>query len=145
MTAALHLPAQLDVAIACDMSTAADTPDERLGEYGRLFERALVRRERRAGGVVFSFRADGGTREAVEDLARREAACCPFLDYRVETGDDEVIWTISNPVTGDARAGVDATLDAFHALHDHSGSDFEGSARLGRGPSAARRKEDAPR
>jgi hypothetical protein len=76
--------------------------------------------------VVFSFRADGGTREAVEDLARREAACCPFLDYRVETVDDEVTWTISNPVTGGARASVDVTLDAFHALPDHSGSDFEG-------------------
>jgi hypothetical protein len=131
MTAVLHIPARLDVAIACDMSAAADTPDERLGEYRRLFERALVRRERREGGVVFSFRADGGTREAVEDLARREASCCPFLNYRVETVEDAVIWSIGNPVTGDARAGVDVTLDAFHALPDHTGSDFEVIEPLG--------------
>jgi hypothetical protein len=126
MTTVLHIPAQSGVPIACDMSTAADTPDERLGEYGRLFERTLVRRERREDGVAFSFRADGRTREAVEDLARREAACCPFLDYRVETVGDEVIWTISNPVSGDAHASVDVILDAVHALPDHSGSDFEG-------------------
>ena len=70
------------------MSTATDTPDERLAAYRRLFERALLRRERRDDGVVFAFRADAA--EAVEDLARREAACCPFLDYRVETVGGEV-------------------------------------------------------
>ena len=58
------------------MSGAVDTPDERLREYRRLFETALEHRERRADGVAFTFRADPGTREAVEELARREAACC---------------------------------------------------------------------
>ena len=76
MTISLHLPARPDAAIACDMSTAADTPDERLQAYARLFEHALVRRERRATDAVFAFRADAGTREAVEELlaARRPAA-----------------------------------------------------------------------
>jgi hypothetical protein len=108
------------------MSTAEDTPDERLRAYGQLFERALLRRERRADALVFVLRADPETRRAVEDLARREAACCPFLDHRIETHADEVIWTISNPVRGDERPAVDATLDAFHALPDHAGSDFAG-------------------
>jgi hypothetical protein len=116
MTTVLHLEARPDAPIACDMSSARDTPDERLAEYRELFERALLRRERRVDGVVFSFRADAGTREQVDDLARREHACCPFLDYRVETAGDEVIWTI----TGDGRAGVDVILDAFHALPDHA-------------------------
>lgn len=112
MTDVLHLEARSDVPIACDMSTARDTPEERLGAYGALFARALLRRERRAGLVVFAFRAEAGTREAVDALARHEAVCCPFLDQRIETAGDEVVWTI----TGDGRFGVDAVLDAFHAL-----------------------------
>ena len=126
MTISLHIPAQPGVAIACDMSTAADTPDQRLRAYRDLFEHALVRRERRENDVLFVFRADGGTLATVEDLARREAACCPFLDYRVETVGDEIVWTTTNVVEGAERAEVDATLDAFYALPDHAGSDFAG-------------------
>jgi hypothetical protein len=122
----LVLRALPDASVSCDMSTARDTPDERLREYDELFERALVGRERRAGSVAFTFRADPGVRETVEDLARREAVCCPFLDYRVETLGDEVVWTITNPVTGDERAGIDVALDAVHALPDHTGSNFDG-------------------
>jgi hypothetical protein len=126
MTDALHIPAQLDAPIACDMSSAEDTADERLATYQRHFERALLRRERRADSVVFTFHADGGTREALHDLARREAACCPFLDYRVEAIGDEVIWTTSNRLTGSERAGIDAFLDVLYALPDHAGSDIDG-------------------
>ena len=126
MTDVLHLPARADAPIACDMSTATDTPDERLAEYSRLFQRTLVRRDRHEHAVVFAFSATPGTREQVEDLARREAACCPFLDYRVETTSDEVIYTVSNPVTGLGRADADVTLDAFYALPDHAGSDYAG-------------------
>ena len=116
MTTVLQLPATPDAPIACDMSTARDTPEARFAEYGALFERALLRRERRADAVVFWFRGDPGTREHVDDLARREHACCPFLDYRVETVGDEVVWTTSSPLTDDERAGVDVILDACHNL-----------------------------
>jgi hypothetical protein len=126
MTNLLHLPAKSVDSISCDMTAAPDTPDERLREYGRLFEGALLDRQRRADAVVFSFRADLGTRQAVDDLARREAACCPFLDYRVETVGDEVIWTITNTIAGDQRASVDVILDAFTDLPDHAGSDLAG-------------------
>jgi hypothetical protein len=110
MTDVLHIPARPDAPVACDMSTATDTPAERLAAYARLFDRALTGRERRPGGVILRFRA--GACAAVEELARREAACCPFLGYRVETAGDEVVWTI----TGDGRA--DPILDEFHALPD---------------------------
>src|SRR4051812_47836688 len=122
MTNVLHIQARADAPIACDMSTAPDTPDERLTAYNRLFERALLRRERSDDAVVFWFRADRGTRETVEALARREAACCPFLDYRVETLGDEVRWTTTNTVAGDARGSVDVILDGFYTLPDHPGS-----------------------
>jgi hypothetical protein len=123
MTSALHLQPQPDAPIACDLSTAPDTPEQRLREYQQLFERALVRRGRSANAVRFAFRGDPGTRAAVDDLARRESACCPFLDYRVETIGGEVIWTTTNPNTGENRAKVDVILDAFHALPEHAGSD----------------------
>jgi len=101
------------------MGAAADTPDQRLREYQRLFQRALASRERRPEGVVFRFRAGTGMREAIESLARREAACCGFLDHRVETAYGQVIWTTTNPLTGEERAAVDIFLDALHHLPDH--------------------------
>ena len=125
MTASLHIQAQADAPIACDMSTAQDTPNERLSAYTRLFESALMRRERRDDAVVLWFRADAGTRDAVDELARREAACCPFLDYHVETIDNEVIWTISHASTGDRRASVAVILDATYALTDHAYSNLD--------------------
>jgi hypothetical protein len=108
MTTPLHLPAKPDAPIACDMSTAEDTADERLAEYRQLCERELVRRERGEDRVVLAFRAEAGVREQVDSLARREAACCPFAGYRVETAGDEVIYTITT--------SVDEMLDAFSSL-----------------------------
>jgi hypothetical protein len=131
MTTVLHIPAQLGAPVACDMSTARDTPNARLAAYGALFDRALVRRQRRADGLAFTFRGDAGTREAVEDLVRREAACCPFLDYRIEVVGGEVIWTMTNVRTGHDRALVELMLDVFHALPDRTGSDSEGLADRG--------------
>src|SRR4051794_39038958 len=85
----LHLPARRGAPVACDMSTAPDTPEERLAVYHALYAHALISRERSEGRVVLRFR---GERATVEALARREAACCPFLDYRVE---GDTVWTIS--------------------------------------------------
>ena len=127
MSDVLHIPARIDAPVACDMRTAVDSPDERVREYARLFEAALVGRERRPDSVVLRFRADPDVRPWVEEMARREAACCPFADYRVETVGDEVIWTTTNTVKGEPRAGVDVILDAFHELPEHAGSD---AARL---------------
>jgi len=90
MTDVLHFPARPDAPIACDMSTAIDTPQERLAEYAGVIARS--------GVVAVSFRAQPGVREAVEELARREAACCPFLDLRVESSDAEITFTIRMPV-----------------------------------------------
>jgi hypothetical protein len=122
MTDTRHFPARPDAPIVCDMTTAEDTVEERLAEYAALFRRALLRRERDPGGVHFVFRAGAGVRDKVEDLARREALCCPFLAYRVETAGGEVTYSILNPLTGDDRAAVDAELDVIHALPEHAGT-----------------------
>lgn len=122
MTTALHLPHTAGAPIACDMSAARDTPEQRLAEYGELFERALLGRERREDAVVLTFAADA--REQVEDLARREHACCPFVDYRVEVDGEHVRWTTTNTVHDEGA--VEVMLDAMYELPDHAGSDIEG-------------------
>ncbi|HEX5622721.1 MAG TPA: hypothetical protein VFX51_30115 [Solirubrobacteraceae bacterium] len=124
MTTVLHIPARPDAAIACDMSTAQDTPAERLADYARLFERALTGRERRDDGVVLTFSRDA--REDVEDLVRREAACCSFVDYRVDLSGGDVVWTTTNPRRGDDRADADVILDALYELPDHAGAGLDG-------------------
>jgi hypothetical protein len=104
------------------MSAARDTPEQRIAEYGELFERALLGRERREDAVVLTFTTE--VREQVEDLARREHACCPFVDYRVALDGDQVRWTTTNTIHG--AGAVDVMLDAFHELPDHAGSDIDG-------------------
>jgi hypothetical protein len=76
------------------MSNAVDTPAERLAAYRRLSEHALGQ-TRRPRAVTLRFAA--GACAAVEELARRESECCPFLEQRVELGDSEVAWTIAGP------------------------------------------------
>jgi hypothetical protein len=84
----LHIAATPGAPIACDMSGATDTPEERRAAYERLFGSALL-------GVVFRLRADERTRAELEELIRREAQCCPFADYRLEAAGDELVWTIT--------------------------------------------------
>jgi hypothetical protein len=132
-TTSRHFPARADTPVVCDMTTAEDTADERLAEYGRLFARALVRRERDADSVRFVVRADPGIYETVEDLARREALCCPFMEYRVETAGELVTYTITNPLSGAERASVDAALDVIYELPEHAATDMNGVVGLGAG------------
>jgi hypothetical protein len=81
--------------IACDMTDAPDTAEERMAEYGRLFAQALTGRERTGEGIRLRFRADDGVEARVRDLAAREKACCPFFDFAVSTTGGEVWWDAS--------------------------------------------------
>jgi hypothetical protein len=96
--------------VACDMSTAPDTPEERMAEYGRLFGRHLLGRERTAEGIRFRLRADAGVEVWVRDLSVREKACCQFADFAVATVDGEVRWDIT--VVDDDLART--VLDEFY-------------------------------
>ena len=121
-----HIPARPDAPIACDMSAAGDTPEHRLDEYARLFADALIDRERHDGAVALVFRADPRIRATVEDLTHREAACCPFFDYRVETIGEKLVWTITNPVNSEDRASAEAMLEIFYELPDHASATSDG-------------------
>lgn len=85
------IPAADGAEVACDFTGAPDTPAERMAEYGRIFAHALVAREREGDGVVFTFNARPGVGDWVVDLVRREAACCPFLNFQVVPYGDEVV------------------------------------------------------
>jgi hypothetical protein len=91
------------------MSSAPDTLAERLTEYRRLFEHALTSRESTAMATTFRFRARPGVREWVCDLAKREAACCPFLTYEIDEQGEEIVWT----TTSGLGAAEMAILDEF--------------------------------
>jgi hypothetical protein len=114
--------------IACDMSAAPDTGPERMAEYQRLFTRALVGRERTAGGIRFRLRADDGVEAWVRDLAAREKACCPFFDFDITTGGGEVRWHATVVDDDVARA----ILDEFYRLPDTVADGVDGlESRLG--------------
>jgi hypothetical protein len=116
--------------IACDLSDAPDTAEERMAEYDRLFTQALVRRERTERGVRLWFRADDGVRAWVADLARREKACCPFYDFAVNAGGGEVWWDISlvDGVTDDEHTAR-TLLDTYYHAPDYAAEGVAGMTR----------------
>ena len=121
-TELLNAPEKPNAEIACDLSDASDTPDERIAEYGRLFQHALAGRQRTADAVEFRFAAKPGVAEWVTDLAKREAACCPFMSHHVSADGAHVIWRASSQ----AGPAAQATLDEFHDLPERFGDGFKG-------------------
>ena len=88
-------------AIVCDMTGAPDTGQERLAEYARLFERALISRERTPGAMRWWLRNDEGIEAWAKDLAARENACCAFMTTTVTVAGDRILWestAIDDPV-----------------------------------------------
>lgn len=100
-----------DAPIACDMTAAPDTPEERVAEYGRLFAHALLARDRTDDAVVFTFAAKPGVREWIADLVAREAACCPFFSFAIEHRDDQIVWRTGS----DSGPAAQAFLDELYA------------------------------
>ena len=118
----LMIPETPGAPIACDMTAASDTPEERLAEYGRLFAHALLDLERTADAVEFRFASKAGVAEWIADLARREAACCPFLSYRITFSADRVVWRTSS----EAGPAAQTILDEFSALPERLADGFSG-------------------
>jgi len=88
--------------VACDMSTAPDTPEERAAEYQHLFATALSGRDQTEQSVTFRFRADPVVDAQVRSLAAREQACCPFFHITLNGVDDQLWWETE---TFDAATG----------------------------------------
>jgi hypothetical protein len=59
----LNAPEKPNAPIACDLTDAPETADERIAEYGGLFQLALAGRERTADAVELRFAAKPGVAE----------------------------------------------------------------------------------
>lgn len=114
MTNLLTIRSIPEAPVACDMTAAEDTLDERITEYRRLFDHALEHRDSTESTTTFWFADRPGVRDWLLDLVRREAACCPFLSYDVDVIDQQIVWT----VTGGVGASDMAVLDEFFADAD---------------------------
>jgi hypothetical protein len=97
-----------DLPKGCSLSPAEGA--QRAAELRGLAVAALRSRERGEGRVLLRFAAEPGVAAAVEDLARRERDCCPFLDLSVHAGEREVTLAIA------AATEDRAALDAFYEL-----------------------------
>lgn len=112
MTQLFQFEPKPDTPIVCDFSDASDTFEERLAEYGRLRESALVARQRTADGMVLTFAPGEGVAAWVADLAAREAACCPFMRFDLTADDTEIRWETSG------TAEMQPILDEYYAMFD---------------------------
>ena len=119
MTTLLSITASPDAPVACDMTGAGDTLADRLAEYRRLFEHALLSRESSATATTFRFAARPGVRQWLLDLVRREAACCPFLSYEVADEGEQLVWTTTG-LGGSAMAALDAFFSGADGANDSS-------------------------
>lgn len=117
METILHIDAQPDAPIACDMSAAPDTPEQRLAEYARLFAHAFTGRDHTTTTITFRFADRHGLADWVCDLAAREAACCPFFSFDIVLDDATIVWTVS----GADRPEVHAILDEYYDAPDWAG------------------------
>ncbi|MFI7707465.1 hypothetical protein [Nonomuraea sp. NPDC049480] len=86
------------------MTTAPDTPQQRLDEYRSLFGQHLISREKTAQGIRFQLRAEPGVEEQVRDLAAREKACCAFFAFDIRLDGGQVIWDCAVSDNDAARA-----------------------------------------
>jgi hypothetical protein len=95
------------------MTDAPDTLPERIAEYVRLFDDALVGREHTSDGIRFRFRGDARVEEWVRDLAAREKSCCGFFTFAITRHDDGEIWWDASVVDDPVARQV---LEDFYEL-----------------------------
>ncbi len=97
-----------DAPIACSLEPG-ELSDRRAAWLG-LAERALRGRHTTATGMQLVFAAGKGVEGELRELARLEARCCSFADWKVERSDDEVVLEVS--AAGDGIAAVRASFDS---------------------------------
>ena len=93
-----------DLTIACSLELAE--LGDRRDLWGRLAERALRETRSTEGGVQLVFSGSEETQRELEELARLEAQCCAFAEWRVTTQGDEVLLDVTS--AGDGVAAVRA-------------------------------------
>lgn len=92
---------------ACSL-TPPELSDRR-AMWERLCRRALREQRAIATGMQLVFAAQEGVEDELHELARLEARCCAFADWRVSRRDESVVLDVT--AFGDA---VDAVRALFH-------------------------------
>ena len=82
-----------DTPIACTLD-AASYP-KRLADIRALMTRALKSARREGASLHLAF--DPAARADVEDMVRKEQACCAFLDFQTTQANGEIALTITVP------------------------------------------------
>ncbi len=81
------------VAIACSLSTKE--AGIRLDEWHELL-RQVTKRQSIEGGIRLTF-SRSAARPAIGDLAIREHACCPFIDFTVDPNSEAPVLEVRAP------------------------------------------------
>jgi MerR family transcriptional regulator, copper efflux regulator len=92
-----------DLPIACTLD--ANDLGDRLATVEALRRDALVGRTEIPGGVRMHLRNAPGIEARVRALAAAESRCCAFLNFRIETVDDELLLEITG--VPEARPVID--------------------------------------
>ena len=74
---------------------------EEVGEIGKLLmaaaERSVAEPQRTPEGYVLRLAPGDEVEAALREFARRDKACCPFLDFRIEQDENELRLFVSGP------------------------------------------------
>ena len=97
------------LSIACSLSSG--DLRSRLAELRKLGDDGLESVAEEPARAELRFRPDPDIRRRVEAASAAEAECCAFLDFRVQSGPDATVLTISAP-----NGGAEAISDLVGAF-----------------------------
>jgi hypothetical protein len=83
-----------ETSVAC--SLVVGDLQRRLAEIAALGAESLVDRTTAGDHQLLRFRSGAATRRRLEGIVAAEAACCPFLDLRLEEGGGYLVLSISS-------------------------------------------------
>jgi hypothetical protein len=95
--------------VACALSRAGLAAQS--ARWQQLAARALTDRADTPDGIRLAFRHGPGVEADLRELVATEQECCPWADWAVETGSQQVVLSVR--ATG---AGTDALHDMFTGL-----------------------------
>jgi hypothetical protein len=95
--------------IACSLG-AADL-EQRLTAIGEIGAESLIDHETEGARHLLRFRSAAATRKRLEEIVAAEAACCAFLDLKLEECGGQLVLSIEAPA--DAQPIADELAAAF--------------------------------
>jgi hypothetical protein len=95
--------------IACSLD--ADDLEQRLAAIAELGAESLLGHETEGPRHLLRFRSVAATRKRLEEIVAAEAACCAFLDLKLEERGQELVLSIEGPAEAQPMAdGLAATF-----------------------------------